>query len=121
MKSALWVAMAVWVAVGSSGCGTVCNLAGGVLHPDEEPRVYGGVQRDLEGNLQTLPFSPLSSPGEGCSANEGKGRAVVAVVVLALIPVEFGLNFVGDTLTLPLTIPLQEAREAAYKANEDAR
>lgn len=30
------------------GCGTVCNLAGGVIHPEDEPKVYGGMQRDLD-------------------------------------------------------------------------
>jgi hypothetical protein len=57
MKSAVSVTTAVCVAVFSSGCGTVCNLAGGVLHPDKEPRVYGGLQLDLEGGF---PCSPLN-------------------------------------------------------------
>jgi Protein of unknown function (DUF1375) len=116
MKRALSVAMAVCIGVFSGGCGTVCNTAGGVLHPDEEPRVYGGVQRDLEGNLYCLKLGsqPLH---EGCTLSDGKG----AVLLLALVPVEFGLTFVGDTLTLPITIPLQERREAANNGDKEAR
>jgi uncharacterized protein YceK len=111
MKPALGVAMAVWVAVLASGCGTVCNLAGGVLHPDAEPRVYGGVQRDLEHGFLCAPIKSVSTPGE----------AELGLLLLALGPAELGLSFVGDTLTLPLTIPLQEIREAAQKSDEGSR
>jgi uncharacterized protein YceK len=111
MKRALSVATAAFIAVGVSGCGTVCNLAGGVIHPDQELRVYGGVQRDVEHFWCPPLLNENSSPGAG------KG----AVLFLALIPVEFGLSFVGDTLTLPITIPLQEIREAANKSDDEAR
>jgi hypothetical protein len=40
-------ALVATAALPLSGCGTICNFAGGFVHPDE-PRVYGGVLRDLE-------------------------------------------------------------------------
>jgi len=112
MKRALSVSMAAFIAVVVGGCGTVCNLAGGVLHPDEEPRVYGGVQRDLEGKWG-FGYPPLDSES---TVEDVKDR----LYFLALLPVEFGLSFVGDTLTLPITIPLQARREAANKSGDSS-
>ncbi len=94
-------------AVTLSGCGTVCNLAGGIKHPDSEPRIYGGVQRDVEfledvANTREpwlhLGSGPAGVVGLGCLAALAVGDPV--------------LSFVGDTLTLPITVPLQHSREA---------
>src|SRR5262249_35075559 len=83
-----------------SGCGTVCNLAG--AQPDHEPRVYGGVSFDFEVMDQFVqdPPHPTNSDPRG------------GVLLLALALVAQPLSFVGDTLTLPITIYLQNKRSA---------
>jgi uncharacterized protein YceK len=91
----------------ASGCGTVCNLVGGVVHPDSEPKVYGGVARDLDIIEKGVTGTPTMGQG-----NAGKGAAVLVVGVLALAVVDPILSFAADTLTLPVTIPLQERRIA---------
>jgi hypothetical protein len=82
-----------------SGCGTVCNLADGVGHPsvdlvDSGPKIYGGIERD---------FDALNS--NATIADPGK----LSILLLAEMP----LTLVGDTLTLPITIWVQEKRAAA--------
>lgn len=88
------------------GCGTVCNLAGGLVHPEKEPVVYGGVQRDLE------IIDKIVDKGKGfnCPAG-GQGEAMTAVFLLGLVVVDPILSFVGDTLTLPITVLAEQWRE----------
>jgi len=85
-----------------SGCGTVCNLAGGIVHPDSEPRVYGGVQRDVAIIEEAVKAPPLTSQ----STEDPK----VVLWLLSIAAVDPILSFVADTLTLPITIPLQKSR-----------
>jgi hypothetical protein len=94
----------VIIGLASSGCGTVCNLSGGLVHPEEEPRIYGGLIRDIE-IIDKMSSGVASKPG-------GSGAAVIAVAVLAIVTVDPIMSLVADTLTLPITIPLQEARTA---------
>jgi hypothetical protein len=91
-----------------TGCGTVCNFAGGVVHPDREPRVYGGVQRDLEIIEKAINAHPDNPP------NMGKG----AVFLVALAAVDPMLCLFADTITLPITISIQYWRESSEKSNE---
>ncbi|HZU37126.1 MAG TPA: hypothetical protein VFA18_14490 [Gemmataceae bacterium] len=110
MKRVLAWLPASLVALATTGCGTVCNLAGGVAHPDKEPRIYGGIQRDVE-VLESLltdqpPKDGLIQPGEG------QGGAILAGCIICLCVADPILSFVGDTLTLPITIPLQQRRNA---------
>jgi hypothetical protein len=108
MKSArFWVVPAL-IAMGLSGCGTVCNLAGGVVAPDNEPRVYGGVLRDIQ---------VMDAFVGGQSSLQLGDDPRLALVIFPLAVVEPLLSFVADTLTLPLTIPLQERRIASGKNN----
>jgi uncharacterized protein YceK len=86
------------------GCGTVCNLADGVRHPDQAPRTYGGVARNLEwiseGQIVENPY-----PESWDEAVENfYGIAYWTII-------DPPLSFVGDTLTLPLTWYLQDRRE----------
>jgi hypothetical protein len=100
--------LVVVVAFALSGCGTVCNLAGGWSHPDSEPRIYGGVQKDIEwyGQTKDSQAVPTLAPRDGR----------FALVVVGIIAMEPALTFLADTLTLPLTIYLQERRVAADKS-----
>jgi hypothetical protein len=91
----------------ASGCGTVCNLAGGVAHPDSEPKIYCGVARDLDIIENGASGGPRLGQGNG-----GKGAAVLVVAIVALAVVDPILSCAADTLTLPVTIPLQERRIA---------
>jgi uncharacterized protein YceK len=96
-----------------SGCGTICNLTQGVVHPDSEPRVYGGVQRDVE-VLDSVVNQAQTNP-QARVGNDPRWA-------LILIPLAIGdpiLSFVADTLTLPITIPLQR-RRIANSENDQA-
>src|SRR6266404_4100690 len=101
------------VAISLSGCGTVCNLAGGVVHPDSEPRVYGGVIRDVE-IIEKAVSGPL--PTGTLSTDDGKGAVFLVTAIISLAAVDPILSFVADTLTLPVTIPLQSRRTAREQA-----
>jgi hypothetical protein len=101
MKENLVAIVLVALCLAMSGCGTVCNFAGGVVHPDKEPRIYGGVQRDIEIIDKAVNAHPDNPP------NMGKG----AVYLIALAAVDTIVSFVADTLTLPITIPIQYWRE----------
>jgi uncharacterized protein YceK len=102
MKTALIAVVTVIGAVSLSGCGTVCNLAGGIVHPDNETRVYGGVILDLE---------VIDAAVSGKKTFGGGPGAVVVLLPLAVL--DPMLSLIADTLTLPFTIPLQAKRNAA--------
>jgi uncharacterized protein YceK len=95
------------------GCGTIANLAGvkqGILSPREDPKyeVYGGIQNDLESarSLFTKDSSKENEKPEtvleqiGHSIND----AECFLISSGFLAVELPLSFVGDTLTLPITI-----------------
>lgn len=69
-----------------SGCGTAQN----VILPKQPTRVYGGVQRDLV------------KIGDGILPTPGAERPVLNALG-GLVDLPF--SAVGDTLTLPVTIP----------------
>jgi hypothetical protein len=94
----------------ASGCGTLCNLGGGFVHPESEPRIYGGLQKDVEFFDSRTRNSDSQSGG-----SNSKGAVAVWLAVFLGEPT---LSFVGDTLTLPVTVPLQLCRE---NAEEKAR
>jgi uncharacterized protein YceK len=74
-----------------SGCGTAQN----VILPKQPMRVYGGVQRDLE------------KIGDGVVPRPGAERPVLTGL-WGLVDLPF--SAVGDTLTLPVTVPAQCSR-----------
>ena len=100
-------------AVLATCCGTVCNLAGGIRHPESEPRVYGGLQKDFEAISSLASGGPLL---DGQQGNDGRAAAFFVGLIAAVGVAEVGLTFVGDTLTLPLTACLQERRASAEQA-----
>src|SRR5262249_52596790 len=99
-------------AVSLSGCGTECNFGAAIAPPSKDPegwpRVYGGHQLDAM-VLEKATGSHMGSLGSG-----GGSKAVAKVLVLAAIivaPVAEGVaTLVGDTLTLPITFPLDMVR-----------
>ena len=111
MKKPLIAVVLAIGAVSMSGCGTVCNFAGGIAHPDVEPRVYGGVLRDIQVIEDAVTCDPTQR-------KFGDPRAIVVVLPIAVAdPI---VSFIADTLTLPITIPLQERRIAIRKNAEEA-
>src|SRR5262249_40062514 len=102
------------LALTSTGCGTVCNLAGGVLNPDSEPRVYGGVQRDMAA-LDELVHGNASMPLSGCN---GTGGAYMVAAILGFCALDPALALIGDTLTLPITIPLSRRHSPVPREND---
>ena len=104
--SRTWIALTLGItALVTGGCGTVCNLAGGVVHPDEMPMVYGGVQVDA-GCIGKI------GNGSASTADAAKGR----LFLVGLGLVDMSVSFVADTLTLPLTVYVQQRRTAAEDA-----
>jgi hypothetical protein len=102
------------VAIPQTGCGTTCNLAGGILHPESEPRVYGGVIRDVE-ILDTAVSG--DAPNDPVIQGSDKGAAVAMAALVSLAVADPMLSLVADTLTLPVTIPLQERRISRQQAS----
>jgi hypothetical protein len=58
---------------------------------------YGGVQKDLD---------IIETPGDHSIGGSGRAGAIV----FAVLPVELGLSFVGDWVTLPLAVYLRQDR-----------
>ncbi len=87
--------LAAAAAVGLGGCGTSLNL-------DGESRVYGGVVQDFQIAKDRLAQAANSSrpgtPGSSPAWN---------LTVSALALVDLPLSLLGDTLTLPFTIPTE--------------
>jgi hypothetical protein len=102
------------VAFSLAGCGTVCNLAGGVYKPQTDPKIYGGFLKDVEfvnsDDVRNLHLSP------------GKAGFVVGICLMTGMAVETTLSIVADTATLPITIPAEYLRDyrAAKKQTGDA-
>ncbi len=80
------------VATACCGCGTICNLA------SSDPQVYGGPEKDIE------IWSERGMP---------RGQNVGAFAFLGLCLADLPVSLVGDTLTLPLAIYLQQRRDAS--------
>jgi uncharacterized protein YceK len=88
-------AIALWAMVFSAGCSTVNNLIvgtppahGGPIEPMNE--VYGGVKTSVQEGLDGI-VRPQS--------------AETPLTGLAILAVDTPLSLIGDTLTLPITVP----------------
>jgi hypothetical protein len=112
MKNALITLLIAGAVVPSSGCGTICNFAGGLIHPETEPKVYGGVQRDLR--IIEEACEACQKPASRPSTDDPR-LAVVFVAVALTDPL---VSFVADTLTLPLTAYIQQRREAVLNSDD---
>jgi uncharacterized protein YceK len=98
-------ALAPVVAFALAGCGTLFDLADGVWDPDRAPRVYGGVQKDLESVTEyarALPNGHAESFDEAVDS-----LRAFACIMLVDVP----LSFVADTAALPWTSHLQKRRQ----------
>jgi hypothetical protein len=107
------LALVVPVAFSLAGCGTICNLAWIHAGPDGTlltgpPEVYGGVANDaaLPAHLSGKDYS-----------GQGRNAALGCLCLLA----EFPLSLCADTLTLPITLTVQQIRNAPGRISESTR
>lgn len=95
-----WRAAALLIVVGLlSGCGTVANLAVGAREGWKNARIYGGVRRDVQSAEDWLAHSWV--PLEKMELQQDLGAAVG----VGLVGLDVPFSAIGDTLTLPITIP----------------
>jgi uncharacterized protein YceK len=89
-------AVFVLVAVALAGCGTIANVGGGRWRTS---KIYGGVLRDVKSTEDWIA-DYSAEPKTGIMRDVGVGVGV------GLIAIDLPLSAVGDTLTLPITIPV---------------
>jgi uncharacterized protein YceK len=94
-------AAALWIAVlFLGGCGTIANLETGARQGWKNTVIYGGVRRDISSAEKWIDHSWTS--GEKLDVIQDIG----SVVGVVLVGIDVPLSAIGDTLTLPATIPI---------------
>jgi uncharacterized protein YceK len=97
-----------------SGCGTVANIAElGDPAPDH-PVIYGGVRKDIAARGNALTGAMMARPLDG-----GAQSAIFEAVALQFT-LDIPFSVVGDTLTLPVTIPAELLRSPKESAADRA-
>jgi len=107
MRRALLVALGL-VGMGLSGCGTAANLSGGA-QGFRQTQIYGGVLRDVQSEQHWV-----SSNWTGGTDWQ---QDIGTVVGIGLIGLDIPFSAIGDTLTLPITIPAVLLRRPDPAAN----
>jgi uncharacterized protein YceK len=79
-----------------SGCGTAANLSGGI-QGWRSAQIYGGVRRDVKSAEQFI--------ADNWAGEADIQQDVGTVVGVGLISLDVPFSLIGDTLTLPITIP----------------
>jgi hypothetical protein len=116
MKVSKAVVFLALFALLGGGCGTICNLGGGLVDPEKKPTIYGGVQFDLD------VMDRLATKNTQLVDSASQGKSAWGILLLAGFAItEPILSFLGDTVTLPITIPLEEMRTAAEKQEKEER
>ncbi len=103
--------VAAFCALLLAGCGTLRNLDFGSCCSGERPgshRVFGGVRGDLESAGATVGNA---AGGPGSFAERAGLVALAVAVTVPVTAIDLPLSAVGDTLTLPLTIPTASHEE----------
>lgn len=98
MARALFAA-ALFVPLALSGCGTFANLSLGARQGWKNALIYGGVRRDVQSTGDWIEHS--WTWGKNLDLQQDLGT----VVGVGLIGIDLPLSAIGDTLTLPITIP----------------
>jgi uncharacterized protein YceK len=95
-----WRATALLIMAGFlSGCGTAANISVGAREGWQYAPVYGGVRRDVQSAENWVEHT--WTWGENLDLQRDLGT----VVGVALVGIDVPLSALGDTLTLPITIP----------------
>lgn len=105
------VAALLIVAAFLSGCGTVANLHVGAREGWKNARIYGGVRRDVQSAEDWFAYRWL--PLKQWEVMQDLG----AVVGVGLVGIDVPLSAIGDTLTLPVTIPASIWGSSSKTAN----
>jgi|SRR5579871_6090535 len=82
------------------GCGTIANLETGARQGWKNTAIYGGVRRDVQSAEKWIDHS--WTWGDKLDIVQDIGT----VVGVALVGIDIPLSAIGDTLTLPATIPI---------------
>lgn len=105
-------AAALWVgALFLCGCGTVANLTTGARQGWNNAYIYGGVRRDIKSETDWIDHSWTSGKKLDVIQNIG------SVVGVVLVGIDMPLSAIGDTLTLPATIPIAIWSDSVNRAN----
>jgi uncharacterized protein YceK len=99
MSRALLAAAALFAAPVLSGCGTFANLSLGARQGWKNALIYGGVRRDVQSAGNWIDHSWTWGPNLDIQQDLG------TVVGVGLVGLDVPLSAIGDTLTLPITIP----------------
>lgn len=105
-------AAALWTAVLLlCGCGTVSNLSFGARQGWQNAYIYGGVRRDLQSEKDWIAHSWTS--GKNLDVIQDIGT----VVGVILVGIDVPISAIGDTLTLPATVPIAIWSNSVNRAN----
>jgi uncharacterized protein YceK len=99
MSRALLAAALLSAAPVLSGCGTFANVSIGARQGWQNALIYGGVRRDIQTTSNWIDHSWTWGPNLDIQQDVG------TVVGVALVGIDMPLSAIGDTLTLPITIP----------------
>jgi uncharacterized protein YceK len=103
------LALVTGIAALVSGCGTLCNTSGVWSVAEGGMRPYGGVLTDLD-FARDIALDTVFAKTAGDYLSGG-GR-------LVLLLVDLPLSFVGDTLTLPVTVPYYVSWTESYRTSQ---
>lgn len=99
MSRALFAVATLFAASLLSGCGTFANLSIGARQGWKNALIYGGVRRDVQSAGNWIDHSWTWGPNLDIQQDLG------TVVGVGLVGLDVPLSAIGDTLTLPITIP----------------
>jgi uncharacterized protein YceK len=113
MRQLAPVVFAALAALLLSGCGTICNFAAGIEHPDEAPTVYGGFRFDMK------VCEAVATTDNSLGITHGSAYTVLFILGLACAdPL---LSLAGDTVTLPYTLYLERRRAKVHARDHDGQ
>lgn len=108
MRPRATVCLTALVAVSLGGCGTVNNC----LNGNGGRTIYGGVKQDAQNGSRHLAeaftgpapsFAKMPKPPN--AGRDFLAKSFCASCGVGMLAVDLPLSVVGDTLTLPLTVP----------------
>lgn len=107
-----WRATALLMMAGFlSGCGTAANISVGAREGWQYAPPYGGVRRDVQSAEDWVDHT--WTWGENLDLQRDLGT----VVGVGLVGIDVPLSAIGDTLTLPITLPAYYMSKSRGGAN----
>jgi hypothetical protein len=109
------LALAAVAVLPVSGCGTICNFGYGFVKPDEAPSVYGGFGFDMK-----VFESVASEQTQSLNLTHGNNGYLV-LFIAGLFCADPVLSLTADTLTLPITLYLEDRRARAHARDHEGQ